>query len=141
MLFLQLTLDGLVHGCAIGLVAVTFAHIYVTTGIFHVAHAGIFTLSGYLAWYCVGQGMSMPAATASAVLGCAAVGALMQKCVYEPLMKRHSTPLVLLIASIGLVAVLQNTVAIFFTPNVLQFDALAWRTSMLHLGGIDVTYP
>ena len=40
----------LVTGCALGVVAISFSLVYATTKIFHVAHAGIYTLGGYLAW-------------------------------------------------------------------------------------------
>ena len=50
MLALQLLVTGLVTGCALGVVAISFSLVYATTKIFHVAHAGIYTLGGYLAW-------------------------------------------------------------------------------------------
>ena len=50
MLALQLLVTGLVTGCALGVVAISFSLVYATTKIFHVAHAGIYTLAGYLAW-------------------------------------------------------------------------------------------
>ena len=68
-LILQLVLDGIVHGCALGLIAMTFSYIYVTTGIFHVAHAGILTLGGYLAWYFTGVGVPFPVLDREAPLG------------------------------------------------------------------------
>ena len=128
------------HGCALGLIAKTFSYIYVTTGIFDVAHAGILTLGGYLAWYFTGVGVPFPVAVVVAVAGSAAVGIMIQKGVYEPLMKRRSTPLVQLIASIGIVAVIQNLLAMVFSPNVLQFEMLPWRKSSLHLGSLDISY-
>ena len=45
MLALQLLVNGLVTGAALGLVAVSFSLIYATTKLFHVAHAGVYTLS------------------------------------------------------------------------------------------------
>ena len=55
MLPLQLLINGLVTGCALGVVAVSFSLVYATTKIFHVAHAGVYTLAGYLAWWLVSQ--------------------------------------------------------------------------------------
>ena len=55
MLALQLLVNGLVTGCALGVVAISFGLIYATTKLFHVAHAGIYTLSGYLAFTLVRQ--------------------------------------------------------------------------------------
>jgi branched-chain amino acid transport system permease protein len=141
MLFLQLIADGLVNGCAIGVVAITFTYVYTTTGVFHVAHAGVFTLGGYLAWYLSKEGIPFVLCVALAMVICAAVGAAIEKCIYEKLLKRQATPLVQLIASLGLLAVLQNLVAILFTPNVLQFESIAWRINVLHFGPIDLTIP
>ena len=56
MLALQLLVNGLVTGCALGVVAVSFSLIYATTKIFHVAHAGVYTMGGYLAWWLVTHG-------------------------------------------------------------------------------------
>ena len=43
MLALQLLCNGIVTGCALGIVAVSFSFVYATTKIFHVAHAGVYT--------------------------------------------------------------------------------------------------
>lgn len=141
MLLLQLLVDGVVSGCAVGVVAITFAYVYATTGVFHVAHAGIFTLGGYVAWWLSGLGLPFPLALAGAVAISAAVGAALQKSIYETLIKRRATPLVQLIASLGLLAILQNLVALLFTPNLLQFDAVPWRLTMTALGPIHLSIP
>ena len=57
MLALQLLCNGLATGCALGVVAVTFSLVYSTTKLFHVAHAGVFTLGGYLAWSLTTRGV------------------------------------------------------------------------------------
>ena len=55
MLACATAVNGLVTGCALGVVAISFSLIYATTKIFHVAHAGVYTLAGYLAWSLVQQ--------------------------------------------------------------------------------------
>ena len=69
-----------------------------------------------------------------------AVGAAIQKGIYEPLMRRKASALVLLIASLGVLAVLQNVVAIVFTPNILQFNT-AWRLATVTVGPLELSYP
>jgi len=140
MLYLQLFIDGVVSGCAIGLVSVSFSYFYATTGTFHVAHAGIYTLSAYLAWWLVANGVSFVAAFALAIVAAGAVGYLTQRLLYERLARSSASPLVMMIASIGLLTVLQNVVAILFTPNIVQFD-LPWRLSHLSVGSISLSYP
>lgn len=140
MLFLQLLADGFATGCAVGVVAITFAYVYTTTGIFHVAHAGIYTFSAYVAWYLTTLGVPFILATAGAIVVSAAVGMLIQRGIYQPLAERGASPLVMLIASLGLLAILQNIVAIAFSPNILQFSS-GWRLQIVNVGGIFLSYP
>ena len=78
MLALQLLASGLVTGCALGVVAISFSLVYATTKIFHVAHAGIYTLGGYLAWSLVVHGAPLLLAVLVAIAACTALGALIQ---------------------------------------------------------------
>jgi len=140
MLYLQLLVDGVVTGCAIGVVSMSFSYFYATTGIFHVAHAGIYTLSGYLGWWLVAQGAPFAVALPLAVVAAAGFGYLTQRLLYQTLEDSGATPLVMMIASIGLLTVLQNAVAIVFSPNIVQFD-LPWRLAHATLGPVTLSYP
>jgi branched-chain amino acid transport system permease protein len=140
MLYLQLFVDGVVSGCAIGLVSMSFSYFYSVTGIFHVAHAGIYTLCGYMAWALVAAGTPFIAALSLAVLAGALSGYATQHVLYQRLADRHASPLVMMIASIGLLTVLQNIVAIVFSPNIVQFD-VPWRLGHLEFAGVTLSYP
>jgi branched-chain amino acid transport system permease protein len=139
MLALQLLATGLVTGCALGVVAISFSLVYATTKIFHVAHAGIFTLGGYLAWSLVVHGAPLPLALLVPIAVCAALGALIQSQLYARLERRRATHLVILIASLGALAVIQNIVAAVYTPNILQFP-LPWSSEVVVLGPMRLTY-
>jgi branched-chain amino acid transport system permease protein len=139
MLALQLLASGLVTGCALGVVAISFSLVYATTKIFHVAHAGIYTLGGYLAWAMVVHGAPLFLAVLVAIAACTALGALIQFALYARLERRRATHLVILIASLGVLAVIQNVVAAVFTPNILQFP-LPWSSQVLPLGPVRLTY-
>jgi len=134
MLALQLLCNGIVTGCALGIVAVSFSFIYATTKIFHVAHAGVYTLGGYIAWSMLGRGLPTVVAFATAVAACTAAGALIQGVLYARLERRRATHLVVLIASLGTLAVIQNILAAVYTANILRFD-LPWGAQVFHLGG------
>jgi branched-chain amino acid transport system permease protein len=139
MLALQLLASGLVTGCALGVVAISFSLVYATTKIFHVAHAGIYTLGGYLAWAMVVHGAPLFLAVLVAIAACTALGALIQFALYARLERRRATHLVILIASLGVLAVIQNVVAAVFTPNILQFP-LPWGSQVFPLGPVRLTY-
>src|SRR6185437_15084348 len=133
MLALQLACNGIVTGCALGIVAVSFSFIYATTKIFHVAHAGVYTLGGYLAWSLIGHGLSAPVAFLISIAICTALGALIQELLYAKLEQRRATHLVVLIASLGALAVIQNIVAAVYSANILRFE-LPWGAQVIHLG-------
>ena len=139
MLALQLLATGLVTGCALGVVAISFSLVYATTKIFHVAHAGVYTLGGYLAWSLVVHGAPLLLAALVPIAVCAALGALIQSQLYARLERRRATHLVILIASLGALAVIQNIVAAVYTPNILQFP-LAWSSKVVVLGPMRLTY-
>jgi len=138
LLALQLLLNGVVTGCALGVVAVSFALVYATTKIFHVAHAGVYTLGGYVAWSLVIRGVPDPIALVLAMAVCTALGALIQYQLYGRLERRGATHLGILIASLGALAVIQNVIAAVYSANILQFPS-AWAARTFGLGGIRLS--
>ncbi len=135
MILLQLLVNGIITGCALGVVAISFALVYFTTRIFHVAHAGIYTLGGYLAFSMVTNGVPGPVALILAMLACAAVGALIQNQLYARLERRGATHLIMLIASLGALAVIQNIIAAIYSPNILNFPA-DWPARVIPIGSL-----
>jgi branched-chain amino acid transport system permease protein len=140
MLFLDLLADGVVSGCAIGVVAVTFTLIYSTTRVFHVAHAGIYTVAGYVAWALTNQGIPFVVSLLAAIAVSALLGALIQHQLYARLNRRDAPPLVLLIASLGALVVMQNLMATLFSPDILQITT-EWRTRTWSLAGLSLSIP
>jgi branched-chain amino acid transport system permease protein len=134
MLALQLLCNGIVTGCALGIVAVSFSFVYATIKIFHVAHAGVYTIGGYVAWSMLAHGFPASVAFLTAIVACTALGALIQGQLYARLERRRATHLVVLIASLGVLAVIQNILSAVFTANILQFN-LPWGSEVFHLGG------
>ena len=134
MLALQLLCNGIVTGCALGIVAISFSFVYATTKIFHVAHAGVYTMGGYIAWSMLEHGFPAAVAFLVAVVACVVLGALIQGVLYAKLERRRATHLVVLIASLGALAVIQNILAAVYTANILQFD-LPWGSKVFTVAG------
>lgn len=134
MLALQLLCNGIVTGCALGIVAISFSLVYATTKIFHVAHAGVYTMGGYVAWSMLRYGFPAPIAFLVAVVACTALGALIQGVLYARLERRRATHLVVLIASLGTLAVIQNILAAVYTANILRFN-LPWGSQVFTVAG------
>ena len=127
-------------GCALGVVAISFSLVYATTKIFHVAHAGIYTLGGYLAW------SAGHARRADAGRAAARGGGLHRRrradpaVLYARLERRHATHLVMLIASLGTLAVMQNIIAAVYTPEHPAIPAALGEPTSVALGGVRLTW-
>jgi len=104
-----------------------------------VAHAGIYTLGGYLAWSLIVYRVPLLVAFAVPIAVCAGLGALIQSQLYARLERRRATHLVVLIASLGTLAVVQNIIAAVYTPNILQFP-LPWSSRMVAFGPVRLNW-
>jgi branched-chain amino acid transport system permease protein len=69
----------------------------------------------------------------------AAVGALVQRELYDRLERWGATPLVLLISSLGVLTIVTNLCAVLFTPNLLQFSN-PWRLEVVKIGSAALSY-
>ncbi|HEV8437563.1 MAG TPA: branched-chain amino acid ABC transporter permease [Methylomirabilota bacterium] len=139
-LILQLAATGLVVGSLYALCALGWGIIYGTTLHFHVAHGAVFTLAAYYAY--VGQkllGLPLAAAVIVAIAAAAASGLLIDRFLYQPLERRGAVRTTLFIASLGLLILVENTLAILFTPDPLRMDIGVLQTS-IRLGPVFLTY-
>ncbi|MGI9482867.1 MAG: branched-chain amino acid ABC transporter permease [Hyphomicrobiales bacterium] len=120
MLFIDLTVQGLVQGAIYALIALGLALIYGLLRILHVAHAALFTLGGYLGVIITNQ---MGTFWLSMVVAMVVVGVLgigVYRFAYKPLLGQP--PLVALIASIGLLIVAEELYRIIFGAYGLSFS-------------------
>ncbi|MHA1530207.1 MAG: ABC transporter permease subunit, partial [Alphaproteobacteria bacterium] len=100
MLFLDLTVQGLVQGAIYALIALGLTLVYGLLRILHVAHAALFTLGGYLGVIVTNQTGSFALALVVAMVVVGVIGIGVYRFAYKPLLDQP--PLVALIASIGL---------------------------------------
>ena len=139
-LFLQLAATGLVVGSLYALCALGWGLIYGTTLHFHVAHGAIFTLAAYFAY--AGQrllGLPLAAAVVAAILGAAVCGLLIDRFIYQPLERRGAIRTTLFIASLGLLNLVENLIAIAFKPDPLCMD-VGWLANPVQIGPVFLTW-
>jgi branched-chain amino acid transport system permease protein len=122
-LFLQLAATGLVVGSLYVLCALGWGLIYGTTLHFHVAHGAVFTLAAYYA-YAAQKFLGLPLAFAvtAAIVAAALSGLLIDLFIYQPLERRGAIRTTLFIASLGLLTLIENLLAIIFTPDPLRME-------------------
>ena len=139
-LVLQLLATGLVVGSLYALCALGWGLIYGTTLHFHVAHGAVFAVAAYYA-YAAQKLLHLPllAAVAVAILAAAATGLLIDLLVYQQLEKRGAFRTSIFIASLGLLIVLENVLAVVLTPDPMRMDIGALNTAVI-IGPVFLTY-
>jgi len=97
------------------IITLSFYIIYNTTRFFHFAHAVIFTSGAYFTFLVIQiMGWSFYIAIPAAIIAACLIGCLIEWFIYNPLRKKKSSAIVLLLASLGIYIVLQNLISLFF---------------------------
>ncbi|MGE0723552.1 MAG: branched-chain amino acid ABC transporter permease [Alphaproteobacteria bacterium] len=135
MLYVELTVQGLIYGSMYALVAVGLTLVYGLLRILHVAHAALYTLGAYLAVLITNATGSLALGAAVSALAVGIAGMVVYRLLYEPLMARP--PHVALIASIGLLIVLEEAYRIVFGPYGETF-ATPQLTERVTVGPIGI---
>ena len=121
------------------IVALGFQLVFSTSRMFHFAYIGLYSLIIYMAYWA--QGLSMPLyaqiliGTATAV----AATAVMEYLVYRPMRKRGSSPLVILIASLGMLTALQNGIALGFGSQPVILTTPHFLAGKFVIGGFALS--
>lgn len=120
----QIVVNGIVAAAVYVVAGFGFGLIYRTATFFHIAQAAIIAVGAYgTYWLCVGIGFPLPVAVLLSVVFSAIVGACADQAIFRPLRRRGASPLVLLLASLGLYVVLTNLLSMAFGDSI---KTIAW---------------
>ncbi len=132
MLAFELFMQGLVQGSIYALIAVGLTLVYGLLRILHVAHAGLFTLGGYIGVLVTNATGSLALALLTAMIAVGFVGMALYRFCYQPILDRP--PYVALIASIGLFIAMEEIFRIIFGPYGLSYTAPPLQAPIILLG-------
>ena len=139
-MLLQFIINGLITGLLYSLLAIGFALVYNTTHIFHIAAAGIYVFAAYMFWWLsIKLGIPLLPAAALAVLLTMGLSLLSEVGVYRPLRRKKSSLNVVMIASIGLLTIIVNAIAMLFGNETKVVENAILPT--YKLGEIIITTP
>lgn len=139
-MFWQFIINGLITGVLYSLMAIGFALVYNTTRIFHIAAAGIYVFAAYMFWlFAVTLHLPLLLAAFIAIMLTMGLSLTTEVTVYRPLKKRKASLNVVMIASIGLLTVIVNLIAMFFGNETKVLDNSIQQP--LVLGNVIVTMP
>ena len=137
-IFWNFTTNGLVAGALYAFLAIGFSLIYSSSHVFHVAHGAVYTLAAYvfyLGFKVLLIGLLPAAAVAVAAAMVAGVG--IEIAVYRPIRRSGGSTSATLVASLGLVALLQSAYALAFGTDTLIVNTGALPG--IHVGPVTVT--
>ena len=134
MLFLDLTVQGLVQGAIYALIALGLTLVYGLLRILHVAHAALFTLGGYIGVVVTNATGSFALALLLAMVLVGGLGMAVYRLAYKPLLDQP--PLVALIASIGLFIAAEEVFRLIFGAYGLSFTNPPLQSEVQVLPGI-----
>lgn len=138
-MLIQLLINGFITGSIYALVALGFALVYNTTRIFHIAYAVVYMLAPYFVYtFFAHLGFNIWIASLIAIILTVFVSLTMELLVYKPLSKRKSSGNVILIASIGLMIIVINLVALFYGNDTKILNRSI--SDAVRFGGIIITY-
>lgn len=139
-MILQFLINGLITGILYALLAIGFSLVYNTTRIFHIAAAALYVIAAYAFYFLSNRiGLSFLISIVGAVVFTMLMSLLVELLIYRPLKRKKASLNVVMIASIGVMTVLINLVAMFFGNETKVIDNSIQRTFMY--GDIIITTP
>jgi len=136
----QFIINGLITGILYSLLAIGFAMVYNTTRIFHIAAAGLYVFAAYVLWFChIQMHLSLFLGAIFSILLTMFLSWIIEFIVYRPLKKRKSSLNVMMIASIGVMTVLVNIIALAFGHEAKFVNTAVQKT--YNYGTIILTTP
>jgi branched-chain amino acid transport system permease protein len=119
----QLVLNTVIAGAEYALIAVGFTLIYSAARFFDLGYGALAAMGGYsVLYFYVMLGWGLVPSLLLGVFVAGALGSLVEFVLYRPLRSRKSSNTVMLVASLGVLTVVQSLVAILFTS---QFRTLS----------------
>ncbi len=115
-LFLTQLMNGIGNGAVYASLALALVLIFRTTGILNFAQGEMALYSTYLFWYFTDRGLPVVVAILAAMALSFIGGALVERVVIRPV--EHSSPLVLVIVTIGLFLALNSIVQVQFGSDI-----------------------
>lgn len=138
-MILQVIVNGILAGLTWGLLAVGFTLIYRVVRFFHVAYVTTYMFGAYAGVWLIQQPI-VGVVFAALIATCVAVliGCVIELAIYRPLRRREASNLVLLLASLAVVVVGQNLIALLFGSEI-QVVNLGELQHTIRVAGMSMT--
>lgn len=132
MLIFDLFVQGLIQGWIYALIAIGLTLVYGLLRILHIAHAGLFTLGGYITVLIANATGSFSLGIVISMILVGIAGMIIYRILYEPLLDKP--PFIALIASIGLFIAMEEVYRIVFGSYGIPFNNPPLQKTVILMG-------
>lgn len=137
MYYIDLAVTGISFGCMYAMMSVGLTLVYGLLRILHVAHAAVFALGAYVTVLVANATGSIALGFLAAVIVTPLFGMAIYRLLYEPLLKYR--PDVPMIASVGLLVLMQDAFRIVFGEQGITFRRNAFAFTTFNFAGVTVS--
>jgi branched-chain amino acid transport system permease protein len=135
----QLIVNSIIAGAIYMMVAIGFNLIYGTVKFFDIGYGALITVGAYsMFFFYKTLGLDLSVSVVLAVLMAGGVGYLINYFVYKRLRDRKASGMVLLVASLGVLTVLQAIIAMLFTSQ-FQTLSIGGESRVFEIAGAVIT--
>jgi branched-chain amino acid transport system permease protein len=136
--YVDLAVSGIVFGCMYALMAVGLTLVYGLLRILHIAHAAVFALGAYVTVLVANASGSILIGFLAAIVVTPLCGIAIYRLLYQPLL--HYRPDVPMIASIGLLVLMQDGFRILFGEQGVTFLKNPFAIETIDFAGITLNF-
>lgn len=137
MYYIDLAVTGISFGCMYAMMSVGLTLVYGLLRILHVAHAAVFALGAYATVLAANATGSITLGFAAALIVTPLFGMAIYRLLYEPLLDYR--PDVPMIASVGLLVLMQDAFRIVFGEQGVTFRQNALSFTTFDIAGVTVS--
>ncbi|MEM4215065.1 MAG: branched-chain amino acid ABC transporter permease [Candidatus Pacearchaeota archaeon] len=131
----QLLINGIIAGAIYALVASGFSLIYSTCKFVHFAHGAVIAFSAYFLYFLFSiLGLNFGFSVILAIIFTSLFGYLINIVVYKQLRKRKTSFVILLLASVGILILLESLILLFFGADAKSIGFIKISKGMEFLG-------
>jgi branched-chain amino acid transport system permease protein len=134
--YIDLAVTGISFGCMYAMMSVGLTLVYGLLRILHVAHAAVFALGAYVTVVVANATGSITLGFLASIIFTPLFGMAIYRLLYEPLLKYR--PDVPMIASVGLLVLMQDAFRIVFGEQGITFHRNAFSFTTFNFSGITV---
>jgi len=136
MYYVDLAVTGLIFGCMYAMMAVGLTLVYGLLRVLHIAHAAVFAFGAYLTVVVANASGSIGLGFVAAMLAASVFGVAIYRLLYQPLLIYR--PDVPMIASVGLLVLMQDAFRIVFGEQGVTFRHNPFALTVYDIGGVTV---